>query len=394
MSASAAAAQGRAAHGSHAGEVVHDAVVALEELFRPPPPLRGGLFGAGLSARGERWFERISWAVVVLFAVAWALAIVMTPRRQTGAGEAPRFALTPATASVTAALTNADRPSTAYLTDAFMTRLAGLRGASGKVRIVVHAPGEPVAPQVPGVTTADGNPSSPIERLALRIGDAIRPVADLNVLTLTPLSARRRGRIGLYYVGAWPTEKGAVAARGNYAPPRGLIQVTPATEDTPLSEHLRLRDFLTHDQVNVWPKYVVVDPRIVDKDELVLAELAKQGIPAGGLHVMSGFRTPQYNAGGGDPTGRAGLSRHMYGDANDVWIDNTGGGQMDDLNHDGRRDIRDARVICDAVERVEQAHPELVGGCGVYPGNGAHGPFTHIDARGYRARWTGSGDGG
>jgi hypothetical protein len=50
--------------------------------------------------------------------------------------------------------------------------------------------------------------------------------------------------------------------------------------------------------------------------------------------------------------------------------------------------------MCDAVERVERAHPELVGGCGVYPGNGAHGPFTHIDARGYRARWTGGSNGG
>jgi hypothetical protein len=50
-------------------------------------------------------------------------------------------------------------------------------------------------------------------------------------------------------------------------------------------------------------------------------------------------------------------------------------------------------VVCAAVERVEARYPELVGGCGIYPGNGAHGPFVHVDARGYRARWTGSGDG-
>jgi hypothetical protein len=30
----------------------------------------------------------------------------------------------------------------------------------------------------------------------------------------------------------------------------------------------------------------------------------------------------------------------------------------------------------------------------VYPATSAHGPFTHIDARGYQARWLGSGDGG
>jgi uncharacterized protein YcbK (DUF882 family) len=203
----------------------------------------------------------------------------------------------------------------------------------------------------------------------------------------------------LYYIGSWPTEgrraaRGGVTARGDYSAPRGLIEVTPQNQDTRLSDHLRLRDFLTHDQQGVWPKYVVVQPRLVDKDELVLADLEKRGIRPNGIHVMSGFRTPQYNAGGGNTGGRAGLSRHMYGDANDVWIDNDGDGRMDDLNHDGRVDIRDAQVMCDAVERVERANPELVGGCGVYPATSAHGPFTHIDARGYRARWTGTGDGG
>ena len=107
---------------------------------------------------------------------------------------------------------------------------------------------------------------------------------------------------------------------------------------------------------------------------------------------MSGFRTPQYNAGGGDPRGRAALSRHMYGDANDIFIDNDGDGQMDDLNHDGRVNIADAKVIQDAVNRVERAHPSLIGGCGIYSGTSAHGPFTHIDTRGYPARWIGTGD--
>ena len=58
-----------------------------------------------------------------------------------------------------------------------------------------------------------------------------------------------------------------------------------------------------------------------------------------------------------------------------------------DLNGDGRIDARDAAVLAEAAERVEQAHPELVGGVGIYRGNGAHGPFVHIDTRGKRARW-------
>jgi hypothetical protein len=83
----------------------------------------------------------------------------------------------------------------------------------------------------------------------------------------------------------------------------------------------------------------------------------------------------------------------MYGDAADIFIDSNRDGVMDDLNHDGRRDIADARVILAAVDRVEAAHPELVGGAGVYPAESGHGPFIHIDSRGYRARWVGSGGG-
>jgi hypothetical protein len=50
-------------------------------------------------------------------------------------------------------------------------------------------------------------------------------------------------------------------------------------------------------------------------------------------------------------------------------------------------------VMAEAAERVEQAHPELIGGVGVYVACCGHGPFVHIDTRGYRARWTGSSGG-
>jgi hypothetical protein len=65
---------------------------------------------------------------------------------------------------------------------------------------------------------------------------------------------------------------------------------------------------------------------------------------------------------------------------------------MDDLNGDKRVNLRDARVIEECVNRVERAHPALMGGTGIYPGTSAHGPFIHIDTRGFRARWLGSGD--
>lgn len=204
------------------------------------------------------------------------------------------------------------------------------------------------------------------------------------MITLRPAADKRQGRIGLYYIGNWPAARSGTPG---YAPPSGFIEVTLQNRDTPVSEHFRLRDFLPKDQPNVWPKYLVLDTRLVDKLELVLAELRKQGVNTRGVRVMSGFRTPQYNVGVGDTRGRASLSRHMYGDAADIYIDNDGDGRMDDINGDGRVDVRDAESIRAAAERVERAHPDLIGGIGVYRANPAHGPFTHIDTRGYRARW-------
>jgi uncharacterized protein YcbK (DUF882 family) len=203
--------------------------------------------------------------------------------------------------------------------------------------------------------------------------------------------------VGLYFVGSWPGERGATgpakAPPGAYANPAGFIEVTQQNADTPVSEHFKLRDFLTHDQPNVWPKYMVLQQKEVDKLELVLSDLQAHGIDVHGVKIMSGFRSPQYNYTGGATGGRANLSRHMYGDASDIYIDNNGDGQMDDLNHDGKISIADASVIADAVDRVERAHPELVGGAGVYTAAPGHGPFIHIDTRGYRARWSGTSGG-
>ncbi|WP_375772431.1 DUF882 domain-containing protein [Archangium gephyra] len=187
-----------------------------------------------------------------------------------------------------------------------------------------------------------------------------------------------------YRIGRWPA-RGA-GRSGRYAPPELLIEVTRENQDFAVSEHFRLRHFLTKDQANVWPKYLVLDLRLVDKLELVLQELRTQGYPAKGLHVMSGFRTPQYNGPG--ENGRAKFSRHTYGDAADVWLDDNGDGQMDDLDGNGRVDVKDAEVLARAVDRVEQRVPELIGGYGVYRANRVHGPFVHIDVRGTPARWS------
>ena len=100
---------------------------------------------------------------------------------------------------------------------------------------------------------------------------------------------------------------------------------------------------------------------------------------------MSGYRTPSYNA----AIGNGRYSRHVYGGAADIYIDVDGDGIMDDLNADGVLDRRDAGALYDLVDRLLQdpAHTHLHGGLGEYGSNSAHGPFVHVDERGWNARW-------
>ena len=208
---------------------------------------------------------------------------------------------------------------------------------------------------------------------------------EFNFVNLVPFSAKKNGMLGTYRMGSWPAERRTVSDR--YGNPAGFIEVTPDNQDTRISEHFRLRDFLTKDQGQVWPKYLVLQEDLIDKLELLIGALNKRGVNVTRMSVMSGFRTPQYNDRGVGSGGRASNSRHQYGDAADVFVDNDGDGGMDDLNGDGRVNTADARWLAQVVEEVEQAHPDLTGGVGIYSATSAHGPFVHVDVRGVKARW-------
>jgi hypothetical protein len=256
-------------------------------------------------------------------------------------------------------------------------------GSSGNLRVLIGTPaalGQSLAlqPLLSAVLLA----GSGVHRLDLRAPDG----DSLMLVTLEPFEAMQGGQIDAYRVGHWPT-RGLAAVNPRYAPPTGFISVTKENESTPVSKRFRLRDFLTHDQQDVWPKALVLRVELLDKLELIGDELERRGLPSV-LRIMSGFRTPQYNAlGVGAKGGRATASRHMYGDAADVFVDANGDGVMDDLDGDGRVTVRDARVLLAVAEGVEVVHPDLVGGLSAYSASSAHGPFVHVDARGVRARW-------
>ncbi len=363
----------------------------------------------GLNERQEKIFTWTAIPVVLLFVAGW-VGSIMTIRQQHE--EARRTQQTSGVASATRKITSAvfdrDSPKTAYMNDAMLAFTDPLRGESGALRFATRTPGSPIVAGAPdgstAVLTGGGTqqqvsrsfsaPANPgIYKLAVQLEQATRTLDEFSLITLVPISNKRAGKIGLYYLGSWPWEAGGQPRSASYAPPAGFIEVTQQNQDTYISKHFRLRDFLTKDQQNVWPKYLLVNPKMIDKLELAIQDLESQGMKIDHVQVMSGFRTPRYNHSGGNTGGRANLSRHMYGDAADVFVDNDRNGSMDDINRDGRVDTRDAEVLAQAIERVERKHPSLVGGIGVYSACCGHGPFTHVDVRGVRARWRGEGNG-
>lgn len=267
--------------------------------------------------------------------------------------------------SLLAALSLATLRGTSTTSLASVGGLTSLAGISGKLLAVFTLPGDSAVRELAGT-----------------------PTAGVALIVMKPFSAKVDGRIGSYRMGNWPNESGTPRS-ANYAPPKGFIEVTPENFGTRVSEHFTVGQFLTKDQSNVWPKYLVLDRRLLDKLELTIAELQRQGYSVKNFSIMSGFRTPQYNERGVGAGGRSAVSRHQYGDASDVYPDDNQDGRMDDLNRDGRVDLKDAKILASAAEAVERNNPQLVGGIGIYPGTSSHGPFVHIDARGTRARWNG-----
>ncbi len=318
--------------------------------------------------------------VALLAASILALAVSVVDNR-TGVEGVSSALASPSTASVSLARQGPVEPPAGPAEPPVAMASAALLGFSGRLLAVMGT--EDVLVQnpllKPLLAGSNAGGLAPWPKLATPDGDS------LTVVTLLPLADAGSAGYARYHVGRWPSNAVA-SAKARYDAPAGFIGVTSENQGTRLSSNFTMRDFLTHDQGNVWPKILVLQPRILDKLELLRAELEREGHPSH-LHVMSGFRTPQYNAQEVGNGGRAGHSRHMYGDAADVFVDADQNGMMDDLNGDGKITVADAVVLRSAVERVEADYPELVGGLSAYPATSAHGPFVHVDARGFKARW-------
>lgn len=204
----------------------------------------------------------------------------------------------------------------------------------------------------------------------------------LNAFVLVPY--RRQETLAGYRIGRYQ-QTGLAIQDANYAVPRGFVEVTSANMSTPVAPHFTLGQFVAK-QSSGYPKFLLLQERLLLKLELLLDSVQARGINATTFQVMSGYRTPFYNRSIGN---RTRYSRHLYGDAADIFIDEDGDGRMDDLNGDRRVNKGDADFLAGIVEQVAEtsAFQRLIGGLGLYRARRNHGPFIHVDVRGFQIKW-------
>ena len=205
----------------------------------------------------------------------------------------------------------------------------------------------------------------------------------LTLVNLVPYASVRNGWLDGYRIGEYITKP--LKGLSQYERPKGFIRLTKANGELWVSDRYRLRDFQC--KLDGASKFLVVKTEALFKLELLQEELQKQyGVKFDRFTIMSGYRTPFYNRMIGNDTG---YSRHLYGDAMDIYIDTDRSGSMDDINRDGRVDSGDAKFLLSVAEAIDKSKlwSWLKGGAGVYKANSAHGPYVHVDTRGYIARW-------
>lgn len=206
---------------------------------------------------------------------------------------------------------------------------------------------------------------------------------ELSTFVLVPAQQVIDGFVGEFRFDAYPSGQPMTESK-NYSAPIGFVKVTEENRDRNVSPRFKIGQFVSK-QEGDWPKYIAPGTRLYLKLEALLDAVHGAGFEAETLHIMSGYRTPYYNR----SIGNVEFSRHIYGDAADVFVDINEDGYMDDLNGDGTVNWDDAATMASWLETLleQPTFAPLVGGLGIYHGNQYHGPFIHLDSRGHDARW-------
>lgn len=199
----------------------------------------------------------------------------------------------------------------------------------------------------------------------------------LLVIVKKPFNAINK-QLNNYQIGLYPTP---YKSDPQYSAPNGLIEIFEKDLSRQLTPHVQVKNVICK-QVSGFPKYLYVNNDGLLMLEDLLTFVQNEGIKVSKFAFISGYRTPHYN----HSIGNGKHSRHQYGDAFDLYIDEDGDGRMDDLNGDGKLTIADIDVLYKVFEKF-QKQSRYNGGIGRYKPASHHGGFVHIDNRGFTARW-------
>ena len=199
----------------------------------------------------------------------------------------------------------------------------------------------------------------------------------LLVIVKKPFNANNK-QLNNYQIGLYPAP---YKGYPQYSAPNGFIEIFEKDLSRQLTPHVQVKNVICK-QVSGFPKYLYVNNDGLMMLEDLLSFVQNEGIKVSKFAFISGYRTPHYNR----SIGNGKHSRHQYGDAFDLYIDEDGDGRMDDLNGDGKLTIADVDVLYKVFEKF-QKQSRYNGGIGRYKPASHHGGFVHIDNRGFTARW-------
>ena len=211
------------------------------------------------------------------------------------------------------------------------------------------------------------------------VNQEVQDTVTINYISLIPAEMSESGKLQGYRIGNYPPSQ-----KEAYQPPRGFVKVTEENKNLYISPRFQLKQFVCKQSAD-YPKMVVLQELLLLKLELIIDYLRQKDLNVRRLTVLSGYRTPYYNK----SIGNVKFSRHQYGDASDIFVDNNNDHIIDDLNNDKQHDVKDARIMYHAINDMmeEQYYSPFAGGMGIYQANSRRTAFVHVDVRGYRARW-------
>ncbi|RCW57442.1 peptidase M15A [Halanaerobium sp. ST460_2HS_T2] len=205
----------------------------------------------------------------------------------------------------------------------------------------------------------------------------------INIFVICPRNNKNGQYLEDFRIGYYPDIP--ADKKEYYTKPKGFLKIEESMLGINLTPHFKLDQFLTN-QTRQFPQFIAIQESLLLKLEFFLEDINNAGYKADTFGIVSIYRTPYFNKKLGNNTD---FSRHIFGDAADIFIDRNGNEWMDDLNGDGQSTIADSNILYDLAVEFDQKEKfaQLQGGVSSYKGNGVRGPFIHIDTRGFHVNW-------